>query len=793
VTRRPRLFVLLAVAGLLAAACATLQPQGVPPTAALSARVNAALDRRGLGPDALSVIDNILRYDTTVPPAAPPMVRELLAQPLAAVDADALFQRALPSALRRFADEASAPARVDDAGGARIAIRDLVDVYVGELAAAQELLRAAVRGKPVDIEAVLRELGGDLPSAERLQAISAAVDPAALDRANNAFLNATARFVRILREVAGRIEFPDRLQEYDSAVGIVVLGTRGNDVYEPGAAVIVDPGGDDTYMRAPAVGGAVSVIVDLGGNDGYRGSDVAVQGFSAIVDFSGNDRYAMSGPGLGAAVAGASVLLDFAGDDSYEAQLFGEGAAAFGLGALIDLGGNDSYRLRAGGQGFAAAGGAGLLWDRGGNDTYTAAGLADEFDRGGGLSWAQGAAYGYRTMLGGGVGILRDDSGDDAYEAQMFAQGAGYYYSLGLLWDGAGADRYRAVRYAQGTGVHEAVGVLCDESGDDRYELGVGVGQGMGLDLGVGALFDGGGDDRYDAPALAQGTATDNGFGILVDAGGADRWSIGADEHAWGRAGWARGLPTVGVLLYDPARVVFEREGKPFQTSPESAQTGGPMAMLPAVQGPPGKPRCATADPAASGGGLPLAESLRRLEPGFTGGTFDAPAYAEVQRRLTESLEASIAELPVDDFDVLYPFSLALGCALADASPGNAARIWDQMEKVLVKDPATPFAGAITAALRGRRAPEPQMQRILDLLDAHPRCGVRAAALSLRYAAAGEAPRAAAPLAQAALGSPCWRLQTQALAVLKRLGAAPGSGAKLPSFLGPGRGAPAPN
>ena len=87
------------------------------------------------------------------------------------------------------------------------------------------------------------------------------------------------------------------------------------------------------------------------------------------------------------------------------------------------------------------------------------------------MSFAQGAAFGFRTRLAGGIGILRDDAGNDMYEAQMFAQGTGYYYGIGLAWDLAGDDQWRAVRYAQGNGVHEAVGVLRDEAGDDTYEL----------------------------------------------------------------------------------------------------------------------------------------------------------------------------------------------------------------------------------------------------------------------------------------------------------------------------------
>jgi hypothetical protein len=77
------------------------------------------------------------------------------------------------------------------------------------------------------------------------------------------------------------------------------------------------------------------------------------------------------------------------------------------------------------------------------------------------------------------------------------------------------------------------------------------------------------------------------------------------------------------------------------------------------------------------------------------------------------------------------------------------------------------------------------MQRILAVLDVHPRCSVRAAALLLRSAAAAEdAGRAStAPLAQAGLRSTCWRLQAAALTALERIGAAPDASAALASFL----------
>src|SRR5262245_6574487 len=491
----------------------------------------------------------------------------------------------------------------------------------------------------------------------------------------------------------------------------------------------------------------------------------------------------MARAGMGAAIAGAAVVVDFSGDDRYSAELFGEGAAAYGLGAVVDLAGNDTYRLRAGGQGLGLAGGVGLLWDRAGNDTYMASGLADVYGRGGALSWAQGAAFGSRTSLSGGVGILCDEAGDEQYQAQMYAHGAGYYYGLGLLWDGGGSDRYRATRYAQGAGVHEAVGVLRDESGDDHYELSVGVGQGMGLDLAVGMLFDGAGNDRYRAPLLAQGAATANGLGILVDGGGSDQWRVDDIQGAWGRAEWARGLPTVGMLVYDPAHAVFAHKDAEFWPTRDAAAAGGPLGDAPAKHVAPAAPRCPEAVPAPAEAALPLDQLLRRLAPAFAGQPFDPAIYAEARRRLTTQLEASLAELPRDDFDVGLSLAEALRCILPAATAKDAVAMWNAMERALAAQ--TPFAGAVMAGLGERPAPAPQMAGMLAALDAYPACGVRAAALRLRAdTATDEGSRAsAARAAQSALASSCWRLQAAALEVLTQLSVRPDPGVVLPTFL----------
>jgi hypothetical protein len=182
---------------------------------------------------------------------------------------------------------------------------------------------------------------------------------------------------------------------------------------------------------------------------------------------------------------------------------------------------------------------------------------------------------------------------------------------------------------------------------------------------------------------------------------------------------------------------------------------------------------------------LPLAQLLRGLAPAFAGQPFDPVIYAETRRRLTRRLEASLAELPRDDFDVALSLADALRCVLAGATAEDAAAMWSAMERALAGQPATPFAGPIMAGLGERPAPAPQMARMLATLDAYPACGVRAGALRLRRdTAVDEAARAAAArAAQSALGSSCWRLQAAALDVLRQLGVKPEPGASLPSFL----------
>ena len=212
------------VAALLVAACATLPSASTSRDTALQARVDAILEHRGLGTDALFVIDNVIRHDLTPPPASPPIVRELLAGPLAAADAATLFDRSVPGALRRWVDSLLAVAVPQPVPGmAQAPLREILDAYLAELAEAQRVLRMAARGPAVDAEALVAQLRNNLPSLNRLQEIAGNYDGPLLRRAMTLFLNATARFAHALREGGDRIEFPETGARFESAVGVVVI------------------------------------------------------------------------------------------------------------------------------------------------------------------------------------------------------------------------------------------------------------------------------------------------------------------------------------------------------------------------------------------------------------------------------------------------------------------------------------------------------------------------------------------------------------------------------------------
>jgi len=250
---------------------------------ALAALLSVSLLAGCAAPASLGVIDNVLSHEGP-PPPSPPIVRALLAQPLAAMDGRAIFERTVPETLVRIAE----PPRRDR--------EPAIERFLDELAEAQRSLRASVPSLPA--------LEPKLPPPALQRQVTASIDPAP-------FLAAIGRLLR------QRIEFPDRGARFERGDIVVILGTPG----------------DDVHRLAPLRDGAVRVLLDPGGNDVYRGPDVVLQGLAAIVDLAGDDRYESAGPAWGAAIAGVSLLLDAGGNDVYESEDFSIGAALAGLGA----------------------------------------------------------------------------------------------------------------------------------------------------------------------------------------------------------------------------------------------------------------------------------------------------------------------------------------------------------------------------------------------------------------------------------------------------------------------------
>ena len=192
----------------------------------LEARVARLLAERGLG-ETLAIIDNTLRHEGPTPREAPLLTRELLGRPLDALDAQAIFERSVPEALRNLAAE--------PALGAAQPFDRLLDAYIEELAVLQADLLAATG--PFDEAKVLKQAGDGLLAADLQLEIGASVDRAALARVNERFTAATSRFANALRSAQ---DWPEPMQ-FQSAIGLVIIGSRGADRHGP-AALIVDPG-----------------------------------------------------------------------------------------------------------------------------------------------------------------------------------------------------------------------------------------------------------------------------------------------------------------------------------------------------------------------------------------------------------------------------------------------------------------------------------------------------------------------------------------------------------------------
>jgi HEAT repeat protein len=393
------------------------------------------------------------------------------------------------------------------------------------------------------------------------------------------------------------------VERLGSPKGQIVIYGSGDDVHEADAdaLIVIDLGGNDTWTRGASASvlknRAVSMCIDVSGNDRYVGREDlsfggALGGVAIQWDGGGDDLYDAGHASLGAGICGVGILVDEGGDDVYRAKDFCIGAGAFGIGILLDKGGNDLYHGDLYAEGFASTRGCGVLADLDGNDVYDAGGVhlhAPLYtDRHQSLS--QGFSIGMRPDASGGVGVLVDVKGNDRYTADIYGQGASYWYSLGILVDDDGNDTYNLGQYGQGSGIHLSAGILLDRAGSDLYYLKNGVGMGGAHDYAVGMLVDRGGDDYYAGSGGTQGGALTNSVALLFDMGGNDGYAA-VNEGAQGYASPARGTGGIGLLMDVGGKDVYterERDGAAWTKELLGAGLDEPEAAAAAGTGDPG-------------------------------------------------------------------------------------------------------------------------------------------------------------------------------------------------------------
>lgn len=442
-------------------------------------------------------------------------------------------------------DFVSAVGRANDA--LRIAFSKFDREEMGVAIAATLSGPFAAEVKP-DVRAGLMALGVSSQAVAQAIADENALDPepaavryiiAVTNIHYSALFSAAERFeaaVLALSEAAAVIdEWPDQPVDLDTPLGVIRVGTRGDDRHTGAALLVLDPAGADVYGGEAGtanrlLGSGLAAVIDLAGDDHYAhagllGAAASVFGVAIVLDESGDDVYRAAHGGLGAGFFGVGILRDSGGDDIYRADALGIGCGFVGLGLLRDGAGSDLYFARQYGQGFAGIHGLGLLIDVAGTDRYLSGGRDPDFGRRADryLTMTQGFAIGSRPYIGGGIGALVDLDGNDYYQCDMYGQGASYWYAVGLLLDEGGNDTYDAYQYCQGSGIHFGSGLLFDRAGNDLYN-GYDICQGAAHDYSVGMLFDHSGHDRYTANDTAQGRGLHNAFALHVDLQGNDAY-----------------------------------------------------------------------------------------------------------------------------------------------------------------------------------------------------------------------------------------------------------------------------
>ena len=171
--------------------------------------------------------------------------------------------------------------------------------------------------------------------------------------------------------------------ETDTPLGKIIVGGAGHNVYSNEAFLIIDTGGDNTYLNSAGganglVGRPISIVIDLGGNDQFiskrsfsQGSGVF--GIGILAALGSNCTFQAKNLSQGAGFFGCGLLMTGEGKQTFEADTFCQGAGMFGAGILWQRGGDTTYKASEMAQGFGGTSGLGLLLDESGDDSYYAA------------------------------------------------------------------------------------------------------------------------------------------------------------------------------------------------------------------------------------------------------------------------------------------------------------------------------------------------------------------------------------------------------------------------------------
>lgn len=236
----------------------------------------------------------------------------------------------------------------------------------------------------------------------------------------------------------------------------------------PVAGLLWDMAGNDTYGRMDPPVFPDSQCSKDPSVTRFTTIGAGVEGVSMLIDHGGDDTYLGSTGSMGAGhLGGVGLLEDGAGDDFYYAMRNGMGLGLLvGLGVLKDDAGDDVYdyympRPIDPDAEFHTDGSGGTVDDSG---LGTELGLSpDASGVGGRCDDIPRSLQGVGIFIAPAVGVLVDSEGDDSYRAAGFEnqeEGLPTQVVPGLL---------RFAHGSQGSGFLGGVGMMFDLAGDDEY------------------------------------------------------------------------------------------------------------------------------------------------------------------------------------------------------------------------------------------------------------------------------------------------------------------------------------